>query len=522
MCLGNPLEGLLLVGQLHIRIPTKTKVSTTTKKRIVKEALEIMDTASNSCVAQPTVAILCGDVNLMQDDADACCQLRSGGPDLLTQWHTQTSSAALSGDVLFVRGCDSQPFDVTIGQSYKDRGMRRDCHDFFGVTLSVPLCRSSPEKKPRLEEALTGRAAEASASVSQPSVSVSSSAENSSSARAQEDSETCKEQFEALANPKTTAPPGLSEGASASAAPSQNVDETKGRGPRNALTHGVADCLVAQMKQWYAERIDDDDVSTTWKHLHKLLFKKVRVPYPSDMWSGSASVSQPSASQGDEPADGLPMVVSEEFVAMQVKSVIERREQWLTDNNLPLSTIMIGSQKDEFLAEIKAEYHGSADQQQRQANDKANGKPVPAGKKQRWNRECQRRGGTTQMFHLLSFSGRWDPDFFANLPAPEQPESQKESTRAAKNARSQLRLAEKYDALNKRKKWLSDEQHALLAKLHDGTLLQEANRLTKISGHGRLKRTDGTSVDIGGSTGGLTRAVLYNWTPPNLDDDEFP
>ena len=47
----------------------------------------------------------------------------------------------------------------------------------------------------------------------------------------------------------------------------------------------------------------------------------------------------------------------------------------------------------------------------------------------------------------------------------------------------------------------------------------EAKRLTKISGHGRFKRVDGTVVDIGGSTGGFTRAVLYNWTPPSLDDE---
>ena len=325
---------------------------------------------------------------------------------------------------------------------------------------------------------------------------------------------------------KYTAPPGLSRGASASAALSHDVRETRVRKARNSRTYGVAKAIVSQMKAWYTERCEDDDVSTTWKHLHRVLFKKARVPYASDIWSKSASVSQPSASQGDEPADGLPMVVSEEFVAMQVKSVIERREQWLTDNNLPLSTIMIGSQKDEFLAEIKAEYHGSADQQQRQANDKANGKSVPAGKKQRWSRECQRRGGTTQMFHLLSFSGRWDPSFFATLPVPqqlgEQAESQKVATRAAAQARSQLRLAQTYDALNKRKNYLAPEQQALLALLHDGTLLAEANRLTKISGHGRLRRRDGTSVDIGGSTGGLTRAVLYNWTPPNLDDDEFP
>ena len=56
-----------------------------------------------------------------------------------------------------------------------------------------------------------------------------------------------------------------------------------------------------------------------------------------------------------------------------------------------------------------------------------------------------------------------------------------------------------------------------MAKLHDGSLEAEANRLTVISGHGRLKRRDGTIVDIGGSTGGFARAFLYNWTPPNLD-----
>ena len=74
------------------------------------------------------------------------------------------------------------------------------------------------------------------------------------------------------------------------------------------------------------------------------------------------------------------MVVSEEFVAMQVKKVIQRREQWLRDNHLPLTTVMNDAQKDKFLAELKAEYHGSADQLRRQANDKDNNKNVQAGK----------------------------------------------------------------------------------------------------------------------------------------------
>ena len=62
----------------------------------MQEALGILEKASNSCVLQPTVAILCGDVNLDQDNANACCQPRNGDatPNVLNQWHTQTSSAA--------------------------------------------------------------------------------------------------------------------------------------------------------------------------------------------------------------------------------------------------------------------------------------------------------------------------------------------------------------------------------------------------------------------------------------------
>ena len=126
------------------------------------------------------------------------------------------------------------------------------------------------------------------------------------------------------------------------------------------------------------------------------------------------------------------------------------------------------------------------------------------------------------MFHLLSFSGRWDPSFFATKPVPqqtgEQTEAQKQATCAAVEARAKVRLAKKFDHL-KSKKRLNADQLELVSKLHDGTLEDEAARLTKISGHGRFKRADGSFVSIGGSTGGFTRAVLYNWTPPDLDDD---
>ena len=61
-------------------------------------------------------------------------------------------------------------------------------------------------------------------------------------------------------------------------------------------------------------------------------------------------------------------------------------------------------------------------------------------------------------------------------------------------------------------------QLEVLKQYKSGWLLQEANRLTLISGHGRLKRADDTFEDIGGSTGGFLRTVLDNWGPPDLQD----
>ena len=77
------------------------------------------------------------------------------------------------------------------------------------------------------------------------------------------------------------------------------------------------------------------------------------------------------------------------------------------------------------------------------------------------------------MFHLLSFSGRWDASFFDKSPVPqqvgEQSEQQKKKTHAAVEARARLRLARKYDRLRQSRR-LHPDQENLEATLHDGTL----------------------------------------------------
>ena len=59
-----------------------------------------------------------------------------------------------------------------------------------------------------------------------------------------------------------------------------------------------------------------------------------------------------------------------------------------------------------------------------------------------------------------------------------------------------------------------------MALYDDGTLLAEANRLTCISGNGRLKHWDGSFVDLGASTGGYPRTVLHDWNPSDLTQFE--
>ena len=78
-------------------------------------------------------------MNLDKATGDSLLQTEFGDPSLETKWQVMTSNAALSGDVLFIKGAFGEALNVSVGASYEDRGIRRDCHDFFGVALSIPM-----------------------------------------------------------------------------------------------------------------------------------------------------------------------------------------------------------------------------------------------------------------------------------------------------------------------------------------------------------------------------------------------
>ena len=133
------------------------------------------------------------------------------------------------------------------------------------------------------------------------------------------------------------------------------------------------------------------------------------------------------------------------------------------------------------------------------------------------------------MWTLLSFTGRFDPKFLQDSiekagskqlpkPAGTASEASKRKTIQAQEARARLRQGALMKLLADLGRWLQPWQRALLEKYNSGELLEEANSRTLISGHGRLKRKNGTYVDIGGSTGGFLRGVLDDWNPPDLSE----
>ena len=73
--------------------------------------------------------------------------------------------------------------------------------------------------------------------------------------------------------------------------------------------------------------------------MHRLIFKKVKTPLPSDLWSPGAP--QP----GENTGPTQEMIASKEYTAWCVMNTIERREQRLREVGLPLDIMMNNDHK---------------------------------------------------------------------------------------------------------------------------------------------------------------------------------
>jgi len=95
--------------------------------------------------------MLVGDTNLNKQQAQTIYQADTSSASL-NRWRTHAATHGLSGDILFVRGADSDTFDINIGSSYSDRGVRDDIHDAFGVVLKIPVHQAHANRVPKTRQ----------------------------------------------------------------------------------------------------------------------------------------------------------------------------------------------------------------------------------------------------------------------------------------------------------------------------------------------------------------------------------
>jgi hypothetical protein len=145
----------LALGNLHLRTPTKTTITRATRKRLVAEAARILDSTAqresgdeHDDAFQHVARLLVGDCNLRQAEGEEAVQpLQPDDARWDNVWHVHSTLAARGGDILFVKGANSDFFELPVGASHADRGVRNDDHDSFGVQLRLPARVAARHKR---------------------------------------------------------------------------------------------------------------------------------------------------------------------------------------------------------------------------------------------------------------------------------------------------------------------------------------------------------------------------------------
>ena len=94
------------------------------------------------------------------------------------------------------------------------------------------------------------------------------------------------------------------------------------------------------------------------------------------------------------------------------------------------------------------------------------------------------------------------------------------STPKRKRARYKqgARLARRWEQLGRELWRFTARELEVLRNWESGRLREELNLAIWNFGHGRMENAAGNYMDIGGSTGGLTRKILDDWRQPGWQD----
>ena len=159
-----------------------------------------------------------------------------------------------------------------------------------------------------------------------------------------------------------------------------------------------------------------------------------------------------------------------------------------------------------------------------------NAKAVRSGKHSRFARHLQVTAGSKTMAELIIYTGRFDPEFLSQaqdtreprtlaelLSADRQQNLKRFAAQAKLNYRMTCLLRRKLDNGHVERRHLQPWQKKNLRQLQDGSLLRRTNDAVAAYGHGTLRREDGASLEIGGSSQGVTRFLLDGCAEPDVE-----
>ena len=243
-----------------------------------------------------------------------------------------------------------------------------------------------------------------------------------------------------------------------------------------------------------------------------------------------------------------------------IKNLLQRRRDFMAARGLhdaqppsggasqPADHRYVFTQEDrrQVMQEWKHEFHAAPEQEHQQKRDswKPTGPPpdahdawgpnrqaVRSGKHSRFARHLQLVAGSKTMAELIIYTGRFDPEFLnkaheaqdrngASQPVANSDGRQHLKRKAAQaklNYRMTFLLRRKLDDGQVEKRDLQPWQKRNLRRLEDGSLLRDTNEAVAAYGHGTLRRDDGQTMQIGGSTLGVTRFLLDGCAEPDVD-----
>ena len=200
----------------------------------------------------------------------------------------------------------------------------------------------------------------------------------------------------------------------------------------------------------------------------------------------------------------------------------------------------------QVMQEWKLRFHNRRDQVEQQKRDswKPDGPPphahnkwgpnkraMQSGKHSRFARHLQLAAGSKTMAELIIYTGRFDPEFLNKAHEAQdrngasQPVANSDGRQHLKRKAAQAKLDYRMTCILRRRldrghldrRDLQPWEKKNLQRLEDGSLLRHTNDAVAAYGHGTLRRDDGQTIQIGGSTRGVTRFLLDGCDEPNID-----